>query len=72
MLAEIERFVNWTSRPSPEAGTWKDYGYDLRFFMDVVGDRSLKDITFKDIDQFIAVQSEKGLQSPPSTQLIRI
>jgi site-specific recombinase XerD len=65
MLAEMERFVNWTRRRSPEARTWKDYGYDLRFFMDVVGDRSLKDITFKDIDQFIAVQSEKAFK--PST-----
>ena len=65
MLAEIERFVNWTRRRSPEARTWKDYGYDLRFFVDVVGDRSPKEITFKDIDQFVGVQSEKGFK--PST-----
>lgn len=65
MLSEIERFVNWTRRRSPEARTWKDYGYDLRFFVKVVGDRPLKEITFRDIDQFIAIQSEKGFQ--PST-----
>lgn len=65
MLSEIERFVNWTRRRSPEARTWKDYGYDLRFFVDVVGDRSPKEITFKDIDQFIAIQSAKGFK--PST-----
>lgn len=65
MLSEIERFVNWTRRRSPEARTWKDYGYDLRFFMQVVGDRPLKDITFRDIDHFIAIQSEKGFK--PST-----
>ena len=65
MLAEIERFVNWTRRRSPEARTWKDYGYDLRFFVDVVGDRSPKEITFKDIDQFVGVQGEKGFK--PST-----
>jgi site-specific recombinase XerD len=65
MLSEIERFVNWTRRRSPEARTWKDYGYDLRFFVDVVGDRSPKEITFKDIDQFVGVQSEKGFK--PST-----
>lgn len=65
MLSEIERFVNWTRRRSPEARTWKDYGYDLRFFLEVVGDRPLKDITFRDIDQFVAVQSEKGFK--PST-----
>ena len=65
MLAEIERFVNWVRRRSPEARTWKDYGYDLRFFMEVVGDRPPKEIIFKDIDRFIAVQSEKGFK--PST-----
>jgi len=62
MLSEIERFVNWTRRRSPEARTWKDYGYDLRFFIEVVGDRSPKEITFKDIDQFVGVQSEKGFK----------
>ncbi len=65
MLSEIEQFVNWTRRRSPQARTWKDYGYDLHFFMQVVGDRSPKDVTFRDIDRFIAVQSEKGFK--PST-----
>ena len=65
MLAEIERFVNWTRRRSPEARTWKDYGYDLRFFVQVVGDCPLREVTFKDVDHFIAVQSEKGFK--PST-----
>jgi site-specific recombinase XerD len=62
MLSEIERFVNWTRRRSPEARTWKDYGYDLRFFVGVVGDRPPKEITFRDVDRFIAVQSEKGFK----------
>ena len=65
MLVEIEQFVNWVRRRSPEARTWKDYGYDLRFFVQVVGDRPLHEITFRDIDQFIAIQSEKGFK--PST-----
>ncbi len=65
MLVEIEQFVNWVRRRSPEARTWKDYGYDLRLFVQVVGDRSLQEITFRDIDRFIAVQSEKGFK--PST-----
>lgn len=65
MLSEIERFVNWTRRRSPEARTWKDYGYDLRFFVEVVGNRAPKEITFRDIDHFVAVQSEKGFK--PST-----
>lgn len=62
MLSEIEQFVNWTRRRSPQARTWKDYGYDLRFFMRVVGDRPLQEITFRDIDRFVAVQSEKGFK----------
>ena len=65
MLSEMEQFVNWTRRRSPGARTWKDYGYDLRFFMQVVGDRALREITFRDIDRFVAVQSEKGFK--PST-----
>ena len=63
MLAEIERFVNWVRRRSPAARTWKDYGYDLRFFIKVVGDRPPQEITFKDIDRFIAIQSGKGFKS---------
>lgn len=65
MLSEIERFVNWVRRRSPAARTWRDYGYDLRFFVQVVGDRPLREITFRDIDHFVAVQSEKGFK--PST-----
>jgi len=65
MLAEMERFVNWVRRRSPDARTWKDYGYDLRFFIEVAGDRPPNEITFKDIDRFIAVQSAKGFK--PST-----
>jgi site-specific recombinase XerD len=65
MLAEIERFVNWVRRRSPEARTWKDYGYDLHFFVRVVGDQAPQSISFRDIDQFIALQSERGFK--PST-----
>src|SRR5574338_1530031 len=65
MLAEIERFVNWTRRRSPAAHTWRDYRCDLQMFCEVVGDRPLSEITFKDIDRFIAAQSEKGFK--PST-----
>lgn len=65
MLAEIERFVNWVRRRSPEARTWKDYGYDLHFFVQIVGDRPPTEVTFRDIDHFVGVQSEKGFK--PST-----
>jgi site-specific recombinase XerD len=65
MLSEIEQFVNWVHRRNPQARTWKDYGYDLRIFMQVVGDVALQEITFREIDYFVAVQSEKGFK--PST-----
>lgn len=65
MLSEIERFVNWVRRRNPTARTWRDYGYDLRFFVQVVGDRSPREITFRDVDKFISQQSEQGFK--PST-----
>src|ERR1700690_982661 len=65
MLAEIEQFVNWVRRRSPQAHTWRDYHCDLQGFVEVVGDRPPKDITFRDIDRFIAQQSEQGFK--PST-----
>src|SRR5512139_3112703 len=65
MLSEIDRFVNWVRRRSPEAHTWQDYRCDLAFFLAVVGDRPIRSITFQDIDRFILDQSEKGFQ--PST-----
>lgn len=65
MLVEIERFVNWVHRRNPQARTWRDYGYDLRFFVRVVGDRPIGEVTFREVDRFIAVQSERGFK--PST-----
>jgi len=62
MLVEIERFVNWVRRRNPQARTWKDYGYDLRFFVAAVGDRPLHEITFREVDQFVARQSERGFK----------
>jgi site-specific recombinase XerD len=65
MLSEIEQFVNWVRRRNPQARTWRDYGYDLRQFVQVVGNRAPGEITFRDIDHFIVVQSERGFK--PST-----
>jgi site-specific recombinase XerD len=62
MLAEIERFVNWVRRRNPQARTWRDYGYDLHQFVAVVGNRAPNSITFRDVDQFIASQSERGFK----------
>jgi site-specific recombinase XerD len=60
MLAEIERFVNWTRRHSPEAHTWRDYCCDLQLFVECVGERAPREVTFHDVDRFVARQSEKG------------
>jgi len=62
MLSEIERFVNWVRRRSPAAHTWRDYRCDLACFVQVVGDRPPNKITFHDVDQFIADQTEKGFK----------
>ena len=62
MPAEIERFVNWVRRRSPGAHTWRDYCCDLAFFVQVVGDRPPNEITFHDVDNFIANQTEKGFK----------
>jgi len=63
MLVEIERFVNWVRRRNPQARTWKDYGYDLRFFTDAVGDRPPHEVTFQDVDRFVVLQSERGFKA---------
>jgi site-specific recombinase XerD len=65
MLTEIERFVNWLCRRNPEARTWRDYAYDLRQFVAVVGDCPPQDVTFHDIDRFVAAQAARALK--PST-----
>ena len=62
MLAEIERFVNWVRRRSPEAHTWRDYRCDLRFFLEVVGDRPPGEVTFRDMDRFVASKRERGFK----------
>jgi site-specific recombinase XerD len=62
MLVEIEQFVNWVRRRNPEARTWRDYGYDLHFFAETVGDRPLKEVKFQDIDRFVNLQNERGFK----------
>jgi site-specific recombinase XerD len=63
MLVQIEEFVNWVRRRNPEARTWKDYGYDLRFFLEAVGNRPPNTITFRDVDRFVTMQSERGFKA---------
>jgi site-specific recombinase XerD len=62
MLAEIEQFVNWARRRSPDARTWKDYSYDLRQFAALVGDVPPAAITFREIDRFVDNQKTRGFQ----------
>lgn len=63
MLSEIEEFVNWLRRRNPAARTWRDYGYDLRQLVEVVGDCPPDIITFRDIDRFVSTQCERGYQA---------
>jgi site-specific recombinase XerD len=62
MLTEIERFLNWVRRRNPEARTWRDYQYDLKQFVEVVGDGPPASITFHDVDRFIIGQAERGFK----------
>ncbi len=62
MLTEARQFVNWVRRTNPGSHTWKDYTSDLKFFAAAVGDRPLKEITFQDVDAFVAGQCEKGFK----------
>ena len=62
MLAEARQFVNYVRRTNPGSHTWKDYASDLKFFTEAVGDRPLKQITFQDVDAFVAGQCERGFK----------
>jgi site-specific recombinase XerD len=60
MLDDITRFVNWIRRRNPDAHTWRDYRCDLQQFEAIVGDRLPAEVTFKDVDDFVAAQVEQG------------
>ena len=61
MFDQITEFVNWHRRRNPTARTWRDYTYDLKQFVDVVGEREPHTITVTDIDRFVGRQSGRGL-----------
>ena len=63
MLSEIKQFVNWVRRRNPDARTWRDYGYVLDLFVQMVGDHSPEEITYQDIDRFVAVQCDRGYKA---------
>ena len=62
MLSEIDQFVNWVRRRSPNARTWKDYSYDLHQFASFIGDLPATSVTFRDVDCFVAHQVSRGFQ----------
>ena len=62
MLVEIECFVNWVRRRSPGTCTWKSYSSDLRLFVEAVGNHPPEQVTYCDIDQFVALQIERHLK----------
>jgi site-specific recombinase XerD len=63
MLTEVAQFVNWVYLRNTNARTWKDYSYDLKLFVQLIGDKPVDEITIRDIDHFIECQSERGAQS---------
>lgn len=63
MLNEIEKFVNWVRCRNPHARTWRDYRYDLKQFMAVVGDQPAEAITFHEVDRFVIQQGERGFKA---------
>ena len=62
MLSEIEQFVNWLRRRNPQARTWRDYSYDLKQFVQVVGEKPPGQVTIQDIDRFVMTQRERSFQ----------
>ena len=62
MFAEIESFVKWVHRRNPHARTWRDYGYDLKQFATVVGNRPPNSVTHHDVDRFVSTQSAHGFK----------
>jgi site-specific recombinase XerD len=62
MLSEIDRFVNWMRRRNPEARTWRDYSYDLKQFVAIVGDRPPGSVTIRDVDRFVTQQADRGFK----------
>ncbi len=63
MVNEIQSFVNWLRRRNPQARTWKDYRHVLNGFNAAVDDKSPNAVTIKDIDDFVGMLVEHGLQA---------
>lgn len=62
MIDEIIHFVNWLRRRNPQARTWRDYSYDLKQFVALVGDKPPATVSIQDIDNFVTAQAARGLK----------
>jgi len=62
MLNQIQPFVNWLRRRNPRARTWRDYHHILTRFASIVQHPAAADVSVHDIDTYIAVLVDDGLQ----------
>ncbi|WP_420627689.1 tyrosine-type recombinase/integrase [Candidatus Leptofilum sp.] len=63
MVNEIHSFVNWVRRRNTQARTWRDYRHVLNRLLTVTGDKPPGDVTIHDIDNFLVMLVERGLQA---------
>ncbi|MCA9941873.1 MAG: tyrosine-type recombinase/integrase [Ardenticatenaceae bacterium] len=63
MVNEIQLFVNWVRRRNSKARTWRDYRHVLNRLLSVTGDKPPGDVTIHDIDNFLVMLVEQGLQA---------
>ena len=63
MVNQIHSFVNWVRRRNTQARTWRDYRHVLNRLLSVTGDKPPDDITLHDIDNFLVMLVERGLQA---------
>jgi len=59
MLPEIESFVSWLRRKSPQSSTAVHYGSDLKLFFAWIGKPCL-DVKVQDIDAYIEHCQKEG------------
>ena len=62
MFKDIERFVNWVRRRNPTAYTWKSYTYDLKQFVEIIGDKEPAELTLFDIDEYLTRLADRGFK----------
>ncbi len=62
MKADLERYESYLEHKHPNRSTKKHYASDLNIFIQIVGDKSARELTVKDIDAFIKEQSQQQLK----------